>query len=144
MYKACVLSLRCADKVEVFVVPMEGEQLQGSPSACSSRHQEGTGRWTNGLEAKLGLTLQRRELSKGAKCVDSRSHPEKAEGSTLMLLCPSSGSGQEKRWLLGGIWQSVCKGLFFLTSIYIAVWNWWQVVLILGQVFFFILVPVAE
>lgn len=37
----------------------------------------------------------------------SRSHPEMSEGSTLMLLCPNPGSGQEKM-LTAGRYMAVC------------------------------------
>ena len=40
-YRVGVLHLICADTAKVFVVPVEGEQLLGSPSASFSGPREG-------------------------------------------------------------------------------------------------------
>lgn len=40
-YRVGVLNLLCADTAKVFVAPMEGEQLRGSPTASFAGPQEG-------------------------------------------------------------------------------------------------------
>lgn len=113
-YRVGVLKLLCAGTAKVFVVPMEVEQLLGSPNASFSRLWEVHWRTCYQIQTKVraysGLAEKRVFCQHRAKCVCVKPHQGKLKAISQCWSAPALDLTRRKCWLLVSIWNCVCEG----------------------------------
>lgn len=90
-YRVGVLKLLCAGTAKVFVVPMEVEQLLGSPSASFSRLWEVHWKTCYQIQTKVRVysgLAEKSFLSTQSKVCLCQTSPGKAESNITMLVLP--------------------------------------------------------
>lgn len=113
-YRVGVLNLLCADTGKVFVVPMEVEQLLGSPSASFSGLWEG--HWKTCYQTQTKVRVYSGFAEKGvfcqhrAKCVGAKPHQGQLKAISWCWSAPALDLTRRKCWLLISIWNRVCEG----------------------------------